>query len=30
MNKTMPPAPNAPVSDADTKIILDWYASIPL
>jgi hypothetical protein len=30
MNKTMPPAPNAPLSDADTKIILDWYASIPL
>ncbi|MDQ3231115.1 MAG: hypothetical protein M3Q07_04780 [Pseudobdellovibrionaceae bacterium] len=29
MNKTMPPAPNA-LSDADTKIILDWYASIPL
>ncbi|HET9240148.1 MAG TPA: hypothetical protein VFO10_22990 [Oligoflexus sp.] len=30
MNKTMPPAPNAPLSDADTKIVLDWYASIPL
>jgi hypothetical protein len=29
-NKTMSPAPNAPLSDADTKIILDWYASIPL
>lgn len=27
-NKTMPP--NAPLSDADSKIILDWYASIPL
>jgi hypothetical protein len=30
MNKTMPPAPKAPLSDADTKIILNWYASIPL
>lgn len=30
MNKTMPPAPNPPLSDADTKTILDWYASIPL
>jgi hypothetical protein len=30
MNKTMPPAPNPPLSDADTKIVLDWYASIPL
>jgi|NOAtaT_6_FD_contig_21_7915944_length_1812_multi_7_in_0_out_0_2 hypothetical protein len=28
MNKTMPPA--QALSDADTKIILDWYASIPL
>ncbi len=28
MNKTMPP--NTPLLDADTKIILDWYASIPL
>ena len=28
MNKTMPPG--APLSDADTKVILDWYASIPL
>lgn len=28
MNKTMPP--NAPLSDADTKTILDWYATIPL
>lgn len=30
MNKTMPPAPNPPLSDADTRKILDWYASIPL
>jgi hypothetical protein len=27
-NKTMPP--NQALSDADTKIILDWYATIPL
>jgi hypothetical protein len=30
MNKTMPPPPGTPLSDADTKTILDWFASIPL
>jgi len=28
MNQTMPP--NQPLSAADTKIVLDWYATIPL